>query len=141
MTARVGRSTIGAMTAARPFPVVPLVLAAVVAFAAAFGIGLASKKSSTSPAAPERAPVVSLPSQSPKVAALTAAGAVPALRAKPHKAKPAATPTVSGTAPTTQSTPVQSAPVQSAPTQSTPTQTQTQPKTTTGGGVVGGGSQ
>jgi hypothetical protein len=125
------------MVVARPFPIVPLVLAAVVAFAAAFGIGLAAKKSSSSPTAPARAPVVALPSQAPKVAALTAPGALPALRVAPHKHKAPAT----TTAPATQSTPTQSAPVQSAPVQAAP---QTQPKTTapkTGGGVVGGGSQ
>jgi uncharacterized membrane protein YgcG len=121
------------MTAARPFPVVPLVLAAVIAFAAAFGIGLAAKKSSSSPTAPARAPVVSLPRQAPKVTALVAAGAVPALRAKPHKKKAPATSNTTTSAPITQTSPTQSTPVQSTP----PSQTG---GGSTGGGSTGGGS-
>jgi len=136
------------MTAARPFPLVPALLVALVAFAAAFGIGLAAKKSSSGPAALPKAPVVALPSQTPKVAALQTGAAVPALRAaarKHHAKKPASSgnATAQATAPA-QSAPTQSAPVQSAPRQTAPAPAPAPKKTgggSTGGGVVGGGTQ
>src|SRR5215208_757251 len=52
-----------AMTAARPFPVLPIVLGTVLAFLAAFAIGIAAKKS-TGVAAPQQASAVASPTQS-----------------------------------------------------------------------------
>jgi hypothetical protein len=71
-------------TTARPLPLVPVLLAALVAFAAAFGIGLATK-TSTSAAPPTKAPVVALPTQVLKVAGVQASASVPALAAAPRK--------------------------------------------------------
>jgi hypothetical protein len=132
------RSTVAHMTAARPFPLVATLLSVAVAFAAAFGIGLATKKASSGAPSLPKAPVVALPSHAPKVAALRTASGVPALAAKPRKHH-----THKTTAPTGSSapaTPTASAPTQSEPTHIAPSAPAPAPAPKTGGGSTGGGS-
>ena len=116
----------------RSYVAIAAVAALIGAFALTFVLGKSSKHSSASATPPSAVPVVAMPSQKPKVTGLQTDGALPALRSKPHKAKPKST-TTSGSS-TTQTNQSQTP---SGSAQSTPPSSSSTPPS--GGSSSGGG--
>ena len=128
-------------TQSRNHVAIAAVAALIGAFALTFVLGKSSKHSSASATPGSAVQVVAMPSQKPKVTGLQTDGALPALRSKPHKAKPKQTTSGSSSTQTNQSQ-TQTGTAQSNPTQSNPTPSHSNPPSGgNNGGSDGGGGQ